>query len=451
MRTTIAASLVLSLTAFSYAQPVEHLLPVPRYSMPKDYLNRATITLPQRPDLSIEFGLRFGDEPRRVWLVNADEEIEVPVVTDDGETLTLRFDEYDSEIVCPITHPRSRLFKGEWVKRRGPAGAANEFLRLPFETDPGPVCGTPWVEMIYDERSQRTLRRLKSQPRWRVKFADDDDPAVLVFRPRTEPAAVPADRFFEPVAATFLTTTGDYRYLTPKVAYEKITMSVFDGSHAFLFEATLQPDGTLKGDFWSGPTYHTTWTATPDPDAKLPDGFSLTTPVPGFDLSTLRYPGLDGVDRPLIAPPAKHGGAVQGVKPKVRIIELFGTWCPNCKDAAAYLKELHAKYAPRGLEITALAFEVTGDRERDLRQLGVYRDRLGVPYAMLLAGTNDKKKALASFPAVEKIKAYPTFLFVDAAGKVRATYTGFSGPATGDEHTAMKGRFEKLIETMLAE
>jgi thiol-disulfide isomerase/thioredoxin len=398
------------------------------------------------PSGAIEFKIAVGPESGHVSISNADETIRIPVVFDDGKTVTLRFDDYDSEIRCEPVDGSKRVFKGEWVKRRGPNGAENEFVRLPFHLNAsGQVGAESRLEVIGEE--ERTLATLNRKPRWRVKFADDEDTSVLLFRPKG-PAV---NQSAAPVAATFLTTTGDYRYLTPRVVGDTITLSCFDGSHAFLFHSRLLDDGTLKGDFWSGPTYHTTWTATPDPDAKLPDGFSLTTPVPGFDLATLRYPGLDGVERPLIPTAAKDVGEPSGVKPKVHIIELFGTWCPNCKDAAAYLKELHAKYATRGLEITALAFEVTGDRERDLRQLGVYRDCVGVPYAMLLAGTNDKKKALASFPAVERIKAYPTFLFVDAGGKVRATYTGFSGPATGDEHAAMKGRFEKLIEAMLAE
>ena len=36
---------------------------------------------------------------------------------------------------------------------------------------------------------------------------------------------------------------------------------------------------------------------------------------------------------------------------------MFGSWCPNCHDAAEYLVELDRRYRSRGLSILGLAFE----------------------------------------------------------------------------------------------
>lgn len=68
---------------------------------------------------------------------------------------------------------------------------------------------------------------------------------------------------------------------------------------------------------------------------------------------------------------------------------------------------------------------------------------------MLLAGNADKELASKQFPVLDRIKAFPTFLFLDADGRVRATYTGFSGPATGEAHLNLKQAFEQQVERLL--
>ena len=432
MHNTTASALLL-LTACTNAEPAP----------PDARILSWTGTVPAwviLPSGTIEFKVTIGPEPGKVSITNADETIEVPVVVDDGGTLTLRFDDYDSEIVCKPSDDSGRVLAGEWVKRRGAKGAENEFVRLPFHLNGRGFCGTTTIAQQPGEQ-ERAIATLAANTRWSVRFADDEDPAVLQFSVLRTADGRPR----QITRATFLTTTGDYRYLTPTIVGDTVTMACFDGAHAFLFTSRLLPDGTLKGDFASGPTYRTTWTATPDPDAKLPDAFSIARVVPGVDPSALRYPGLDGVERPLIQLAGKGEG------PRAHIIEVFGTWCPNCRDATALLKELHARYAGQGLEIVGLAFEVTGDRGRDLKQLGVYRERHGVAYAMLLGGTTDKAKAQEAFPVLDKVHAYPTFLFVDRAGVVRAVYAGFTGPAAEAEHAELKARFVKIIESMLAD
>lgn len=387
------------------------------------------------PGGSLEFAVETGGKPGFALVRNADEAIEVPLVLNDRGELVIRFEEYDSEIVAAPVGENGLEFRGEWTKRRGPAGDAREWVKMPFFLNARGYCP------VEADRggADRTMGQLVRTGRWSVKFADDPEPAVLVMSAERVPDGRAGVRL---TRATFLTTTGDYRYLTPKVGAGTLSMSCFDGSHAFLFSAKVAEDGSLTGDFWSGPSYHTTWTATPDLNAALPDGFGTAKVVPGADINALSYPDAKGEARSLGEP------ALVG---KARIIEVFGTWCPNCRDASKALETLQAKYGGRGLKVVGLAFEVTGDRERDLKQLRVYAERLGVTYPLLLAGTNDKAKAREAFPVLEKIGAYPTLLFVDAAGRVRRTYSGFNGPATGAAHTEMMGRFETLIEKMLAE
>ena len=44
-------------------------------------------------------------------------------------------------------------------------------------------------------------------------------------------------------------------------------------------------------------------------------------------------------------------------KDKVVLINVTGSWCPNCHDESPFLAELYDKYHARGLEVVALDFE----------------------------------------------------------------------------------------------
>ena len=116
-----------------------------------------------------------------------------------------------------------------------------------------------------------------------------------------------------------------------------------------------------------------------------------------------------------------------------------------------YMIELHRRYAERGLSIVGLAFELTGDTERDSQQVRRYIEHHGVTFPVLIAGPADKSRASDAFPLIDRIRAFPTTVFLDEAGTIRAIHSGFSGPATAEAHVALKLRFESLIDQLLGE
>ncbi len=116
-----------------------------------------------------------------------------------------------------------------------------------------------------------------------------------------------------------------------------------------------------------------------------------------------------------------------------------------------YLVELHGKYKDRGLSIVGLAFEHTGNFERDARQVRRFAKRYGVEYPLLVAGLSDKKAASKAFPLLDRVRSYPTTIFLHADGRVRAVHTGYAGPATGLANYELRAKFESLIEELLAE
>ncbi|MEJ0032995.1 MAG: hypothetical protein WDO15_22740 [Bacteroidota bacterium] len=64
---------------------------------------------------------------------------------------------------------------------------------------------------------------------------------------------------------------------------------------------------------------------------------------------------------------------------------------------------------------------------------------------------NDKDKASETLPALNKILAFPTTIFVGKDGKVKHIHTGFEGPGTGVYYERFKERFNQIINELLAE
>jgi thiol-disulfide isomerase/thioredoxin len=222
-----------------------------------------------------------------------------------------------------------------------------------------------------------------------------------------------------------------------------LRLSCFDGGHAFLFVAHARKDGALAGDFWSRTASHATWRATraQSPTGALPDSFGLTSIKNPSGRLRFTFPDLDG--HPVSLGEPRFRG-------KVVLVDLFGSWCPNCNDQAPVLADLYRRYHDRGLEIVGLAYEMTGERERDAVYVRKYAERHHIVYPLLLAGTSDKSEASETLPDLSGVLAFPTLVFVARDGKVRGIHTGFEGPGTGAHFTNLKGRYEALIEELLA-
>lgn len=333
----------------------------------------------------------------------------------EGGVLTVSFPEYDS--LLQLEGDISGEMTGQWRKFRGDRGTASL------------AASTVWM----DDKRSSDAGGGEAAPfagRWAVGFGSTDDPGVGVFE-------VDADQV---ATGTFLTPTGDYRYLAGRVDGDLMRLSAFDGAHAFLFHARMQADGTIAGEFWSGDWHHETWTGVRDDGAALPDAFGQTVPT-GVGVEELAFRDLEGAPTRVVDL-LDAGGA------PARVLYLFGSWCPNCADAGAEMKRLKGKYGDR-LTVVGLAFELTEDFERSARQVGLYLERHGAEWPVLIGGLPDKGKASAELPVLDRVRAYPTTIFLDAQNQIVAVHTGFSGPATGVAYEEQKAAFEGVVEGLI--
>jgi thiol-disulfide isomerase/thioredoxin len=271
--------------------------------------------------------------------------------------------------------------------------------------------------------------------RWAVTFVEKEGA-------KPEVAVGEFSQSHDVVTGTFLTDTGDHRYLVGQVKGDELYLSTFDGAHAFLYKAKVTPEGGLSGDYWSGLANHETWTGKRDDKAALPDAYALTAlraSTKQFDFS---FPDLAG--NTVSSKDPKFKG-------KVLIVTLAGSWCPNCHDEAMFLSPLYQANRGKGLEIVALMFEHFGDFPHAVEATQRFRQHYDIQYTTLIAGISDKDDAAKKLPSLERVYAFPTTIFIDRKGNVRKIHTGYSGPATGEHYTQFVAEVQATLDQLLAE
>ena len=244
------------------------------------------------------------------------------------------------------------------------------------------------------------------------------------------------------VTGTFLDPTGDYRYLQGVIDGDSLKLSAFDGGHAYLFTAKVAKD-KMSGLHFSGPTFKENWIAWKDDNAKLPDEFTLTKLKPGKSTLDFLFRNIDG--KIISLKDSRY-------KNKVLVIQLMGSWCPNCMDETAMLAKIYDEYKNRGVEFIGLAYERSTDFIRSQKSLRSFQKRFKVHYEILITGVsvNDSLRAEKTLPELEKIEGFPTTIFIGKNGKVEKIHTGFNGPGTGEHYNEQKKEFYRIIDDLLA-
>ncbi len=267
---------------------------------------------------------------------------------------------------------------------------------------------------------------------YQLEFITDKDPyiSVGVF-----------EQHGNHLTGTFLTPMGDYRYLEGNVVDGQLNLSTFDGNHAFLFTATLSGD-SIRGDYYSGKSSHETFSGVKNAQARMPDPETLTLLKEGYDRIDFSFPDLQGN-------PVKLSD--ERFKNQVVILQIFGTWCPNCMDETKFLSQWYLENHARGVEILGLAYERKRDFDYASRRVIKMKEKLAVPYDFVIAGINDKDEAAKTLPMLNRVLAFPTTILIGKDGTVKHIYTGFEGPGTGIYHERFKERFNQLINELLNE
>jgi len=197
---------------------------------------------------------------------------------------------------------------------------------------------------------------------------------------------------------------------------------------------------TLKGKFFSGNHRKTDWIGVRNKNFQLKNPYSITYMInKNF---SFRFPKPDGEEYHF---PNKE---TQG---KVVIVQILGTWCPNCLDETNYYKKLYKKYNDKGLKIIGVAYEDPKTFKEQADRVKRYIHTQKIDYTILVGGKASKETSAKDFDMLNDITSFPTSIFINRQGEVVKIHTGFNGPGTGEIYTEYKKETDQLIQRLLNE
>lgn len=371
--------------------------------------------------LSTNEKLPFGLEIKKnksyysFTVLNADERILLTASSVVNDSIHVQFPLFNSELVFKV-HSKKDL-QGYWINHN------KVNYRVPFKAKP--LKGNRFEEIAYQETKQ-------FGGKWEAEFSKDGQdpyPALGIFKQSNDK-----------ITGTFLTETGDYRYLEGNVYGNQLLLSCFDGSHAFLFKGIKTIDGTIEGKFFSGKHWESEWKAIKNESFELPNPDSITYLKDNSNELNFKFNDITG---------KTYTYPNEQLKNKVVIIQFMGTWCPNCMDETHFFKEMYDKYHAEGLEVISICYEVGDNYDQYVNRITSYKEKLDLEFTFLIGGTASKNLASEQFPMLSSVSSFPTSLFIGKDGTIQRIHTGFNGPGTGNYYTEYIKKTEELIQQLL--
>ena len=382
-------------------------------------LYRAVLLLDVEHNLELPFTFNFKYLHKKptITIHNADENILVDEIVTKGDSFNFKMPVFDTEFKCKII---KNGLEGVWINHYRKEKNQIKFSATPLEQHRFPIPKAPETPSF--------------EGKWEVTFSPGTThtyKAIGLFH-HVEQTQI--------VHGTFLTETGDYRYLEGVQSNNKLYLSCFDGSHAFLFIAQFDSLHQLQGKFYSGSHWQENWTGKKNDLFELKKAETITSILDAQKTPQFSFKNLD--DKNISLQDAQFQN-------KPVLIQIMGSWCPNCMDESAMLSPFYNQYKDQGLEIIALAFEKTTDVEIAKKQLKRLQNRFDINYNILITGLSGKTNASEIFPMLSDISAFPTLIYLNKQHQIVKIHTGFSGPATGKAYDELKTNTESYIQKLI--
>ncbi|HET6253163.1 MAG TPA: TlpA disulfide reductase family protein [Puia sp.] len=374
---------------------------------------------------NVVFNFEVKDSAGRkiLYMRNAGERVLVDSIRMEGDSVLIRFPLFESQLRGALTADGN--LEGVWIIH-----LADSFRAMPFKAVYGEGYRFAGKSSVKDTAAS-------VDGRWAVVFRSSNgkDTTFRVGEFR---------QTGKDVTGTFLDAGGDLRYLEGIMDGDTLRLSTFDGStHAYYFTACERGDSLVGGKMYAGPVNYSTWSAVKDPTAHLEDQYAITKWKNDVPLA-FTFKDLDG--QPVSFSDRRFKG-------KVVLLQIMGSWCPNCMDETQFLSKFYDEYRSKGVEIVSLAYERSTDFERSQKAVRAFKQRFDVKYPMLITGVTvtDPQRAAKTLPQLDDIHDFPTTIFVGKSGKIERIHTGFSGPGTGEHYEEQKKEFNDVVNKMLAE
>ena len=369
----------------------------------------------QFDDYKISFPIEFSGEGAHVQasFFNGDERVTSTAGKLDGNTLSVRFEHYATELDATVT---DGVLKGTYGSKRN---GFHDIEARPHQDAPLIPTKIPDIAGLWDIPNESP----KGEHAWR-----------LIVR-QTGPET----------SAAILRVDGDTGAIVGSYNDGKFVLNHFDGARAYILEITPRQDGTLALSLRGGHSPAKDYIAVRAVEARSKGIPEPTDPEKhtrvkdenqAFQFS---FPDVDGNIVSSTDPQFKN---------KVVIVNITGSWCPNCHDEAPFLVDLYRRYHALGLEIVALDFEEP-EQLADKTRLRAFIKNYGIEYTYLIGG--EPKELQAKITQAENLNSWPTTFFLGRDGKVRLVHAGFAAPASGEFNTRLKTEVTQTVEHLLSE
>jgi thiol-disulfide isomerase/thioredoxin len=381
---------------------------------------RATIERKDGKKIVFNFITKDSAGKKILYVINGKEHLLVDSIILRDDSLFIQMPFFESGFAAKLNSDGN--LQGEWIKHYG-----KRILRLPFE-----------AEFNNKNRFKVTAPPVANiSGTWVSTFTSGN---------RTSTFVTTFHQDGHHLSGAVLNPTGDFRFLDGVVSGDSLKLSTFDGGNAYLLTAKIDNQNTVSGGkFYAGATGVSEWTSKRNDTASITDNFN--NGIEPLSNTSLNFSFPDSKTGKMISINDDR------FKNKVVVVQILGSWCPNCMDETKFLSEYYNKNHQRGFEVIGLAYERTPDFKASQKALKPFEKRLNVQYPILITGVavSDTNLTQKTLPQIKKIKAFPTSIFIDKKGNIRKIDSGFNGPATGEYYTKFKKEFNQFVEKLLAE
>jgi thiol-disulfide isomerase/thioredoxin len=363
----------------------------------------------------IPFRLQIAGEGSNVqgWLFNGDDKVIASSGSFQNGSLVLNFDSYAAKL-------EAKLQDGALVGQYGPM-LKKTFPVMAHRHSAGTESSAtaPSINGIWEVG----VKSAKGEQAWRL---------------------IVQQKSASNVSAAILRVDGDTGALTGSYKDGHFVLSHFSGGRPALMILTPAADGTLAIDMTD--LHGKSQLTATRPEVARAKG--LPPPADPDHHTTVK----DATEPFRFSAPDLNGKIVSNTdgrfQGKVVLVNITGSWCPNCHDEAPFLAELYRKYRSQGLEVVALSFEEEDQLKNPVR-LRAFMKEYGIDYTVLLGGTQDERDTKLTQPV--NLNSWPTTFFLGRDGRVRFVHAGFPGPASGELYREATQEFRSQVESLLAE
>jgi thiol-disulfide isomerase/thioredoxin len=107
-------------------------------------------------------------------------------------------------------------------------------------------------------------------------------------------------------------------------------------------------------------------------------------------------------------------------------VDIWGSWCPPCREAIPHLNNLSAAYADRGVEVVGVAFEESPSSEIAVQRLREFMREYDIQFTVLYGGQPSANEVMRIFPDLGTFGGFPTTVVLDRDRRVREATVGFT-------------------------